>query len=88
MCQKIQKKFFGRFGLSSTFLKFDPSTWETNFDYEEGWSICRSLYVVNDTAERGVKFIKDYNKVLTTDEDEKQLLLQIVESYRKTYPPH
>lgn len=82
------KNFFSRFRLSSTFLKFDPSTWETKYDFEEGWSFCKDLFVVNDTAERGVKFIKDYNRILTNDEEQKQLLLQVVESYRKKYRSH
>lgn len=79
------KTFFKQFGLSTSFLEFDPSTWESSFDYEEGWSLCQDLLVVNDTAERGVKLIKDYNKILTNDEEEKQLLLQVVEAYRKKY---
>ena len=37
---------------------------------------------------RGVKFIKDYNRVLTHDEDELQFILQVVDSYRKKYPSH
>lgn len=79
------KNFFYRFGLSSLFLDSDPSTWETTFEYEEGWSFCCDLLVVNDTAERGVKFMKDYNKILTNNEEEKQMLLQIVGAYRKKY---
>ena len=79
------KSFFNRFGLPLTFLDSDPSTWETTFEYEEGWSFCRDLLVVNDTAERGVKFMKDYNKILTNNEEEKQMLLQVVEAYRKKY---
>lgn len=43
---------------------------------------------MNDVAKRGVKFMKDYNKILTNDEDEKQILLQIVEAYRKKYPSY
>lgn len=80
------KQFFSHFGLSSTFLEHDPSTWETTFDFQEGWSFCRDLQVVNDTAERGVKFIQDYNRILTNDEEELQLVLQTVEAYRKKYP--
>lgn len=79
------KHFFTRFGLPSAFLENDPSTWEMSFEYEEGWTFCRNLLVVNDTAERGIKFMKDYNKILTNNEEEKQLLLQIVEAYRKKY---
>lgn len=82
------KLFFSDFGLSSNFLQYDPSIWDTQSDFQEGWSFCKDLSVVNDHAERGVKFIKDYNKVLTTNEEEKQMLLQVVEAYRKKYPSY
>lgn len=62
-----------------SFLELDPSTWETAFDFEEGWSFCRDLMVVNDTAD---------NRILTHDEDELQLVLQMVEAYRKKYPSY
>lgn len=80
------KYFFTGFGLSLEFLKFDPSTWDSNDDFQEAHAFCRDLFVVNDTAERGVKFMKDYNRILTNDEEQKQLLLQIVEAYRKKFP--
>lgn len=80
------KQFFSRFGISSNFMELDPSTWETDFEFEEGWSICRDLFVVNDTAERGIKFIQEYNRSLTNDEHEMQLILQMVEAYRQKYP--
>lgn len=82
------KVFFTQFGLPMAFLDTDPSTWETSFDYEECWVFCRDLFVVNDTAERGIKFIQDFNKILTNDDNEKQFLLQVVEKYRKIYPSY
>lgn len=80
--------FFTQFGLPSEFLNFDPSTWETSFAYEECLTFCSDLHVVNDAAERGVKFIKDYNKILTNDEEEMQFILQVVEKYKKKYPSY
>lgn len=80
------KQFFTSFGLPHDFLQFEPSTWESNEDFQECLRFCHQLPVVNDTAERGVKFMKDYNKVLTNNEEEKQMVLQIVESYKKKYP--
>lgn len=80
--------FFARFGISPEFLEHDPSTWETNTYYQNGRAFCQQLFVVNDTAERDVKFIKDFNKKLTNKEEEKQFLLQIVEAYRKKYPSY
>lgn len=40
--------------------------------------------MVNDSAERGVKLIQEYNKIITNNEEEKQYLLQIVEDNRKS----
>lgn len=79
------KLFFDRFHISREFLKLDPSTWDLNVEYQNGARICRDLMVVNDVAERGVKFMKDYNRILVTDEDQKHFLLQFVEGYRKKY---
>lgn len=79
------KQLFEHLGLFSNFLELDPSTWETAFDFEEGWSFFRNLSVVNDTAERAIKFVQDYNRVLTTDEEEHRMILQLVESYKNKY---
>lgn len=66
------KNFFTSFGLSSDFLELDPSEWESNDEFLVARASCRDLFVVNDTAERGVKFMKDYNRILTNDEEQKQ----------------
>lgn len=42
--------------------------------------------MVNDTAERGVKLMQDYNQVLSRNEEEKQLILKIVSENRKHFP--
>jgi hypothetical protein len=42
------------------------------------------LVCVNDVVERGVKLIQDFNST-TTDETQKQYLLQVVEDHRKTF---
>ena len=43
----------------------------------------KHMKVVNDIAERGVKLIEDYNKLITNDEQQKQYLLQVVSNYKK-----
>lgn len=43
-----------------------------------------SIRVVNDTAERGIK-LTDYNKLLTQDETEKQIILQVISNYKSMY---
>lgn len=91
LCDFVSEKtkcFFSKFGLPMEFLLLEPSSWETSYAFEEGWTACKNLFVVNDIAERGVKFIQDYNRILTNDEDEKQWLLQVVEAYRMKYPSY
>ena len=41
-----------------------------------------NMKVTNDLAERGVKLMEEYNKILTNDEQQKQYLLQIVKKFR------
>lgn len=82
------KIFFSSFQLDTEFFELDPSEWEGNDAYQTAFHFCRNLFVVNDAAERGVKFMKDYNRVLTRDEDEMQLILQVVDSYRQKFPSH
>lgn len=78
-------EFFKKNNLSLEFLKMDLELWETNEEFQVQRKICKNLMVVNDTAERGIKFIKDFNKILTNKEEEKQFLLQVVEEYKKKY---
>lgn len=82
------KDFFSIFGHSTDFFELDPSEWADNDQYQTAFDFFNNLFVVNDTAERGIKFLKDYNCVLTRDEDEFQLILQVVDAYRKMYPSH
>lgn len=79
---------FTTFELAYGFIDLDPSLWEDNEEYQTAFDFFRNLFVVNDAAERVVKFMKDYNRVLTRDEAEMQLILQVVDSYRKKYPSH
>jgi len=37
-------------------------------------------------AERGVALIEQYNSILTKDEDQKQIILQVVEDHRRRFP--
>jgi len=46
----------------------------------------KSLKVVNDAAERGVALIQAFNGVLTSPEEQKQFLLQVVEKHSCDFP--
>ena len=46
----------------------------------------RSVKVVNDVAERGVKLIANFATIITTDPAQWQALLQGIENHRTRYP--
>ena len=83
---KNTKLFFSILGLPISFLEISPKIWAENVDFKDAEQIVWSLKVVNDTAERGVKLITDYNNILTKNEDQKQFLLQVVREHRKLFP--
>ncbi|XP_075150833.1 uncharacterized protein LOC142224940 [Haematobia irritans] len=56
----------------------NPNTWPINNNLQEGLKIIKTLKVVNDMAERGIKLITDFNDLLTNDKEQKQYVLQIV----------
>lgn len=78
--------FFIRFGLSQDFLNHSPAVWDDLDDYKEALKIVKKLRVVNDTAERGVKMVQDYNEGLCRNEDEFQDLLLVIADYMKQFP--
>lgn len=79
-------RFFKILGISSEFLRKEPRLWEEDEDYKVSREIVRSMRVVNDIAERGVALIEEYNKLITTDEEQKQYLLLVVKKFRQKYP--
>src|SRR5688572_21838381 len=80
------RKFFQILGLPDSFLDTDPDTWMTNLSYLHAEEVVRDLHVVNDTAERGVALMQEYNALLTKDEEQTQFALQVVQEHRKLYP--
>lgn len=78
--------FFERFDISKEFVALDPTLWSSNEDFLKGLRIVENLKVVNDTAERAVRLIEEYNNILTRNEDQKQFLLQVVTEFRKKIP--
>ena len=48
--------------------------------------IVRELRVVNDTAERGVALMQEFNALLTQDEEQTQFAIQVIKAPRKRYP--
>lgn len=81
-------KFFERFDIDVEFLKHDPDTWMDREDYKEARKRLKAMKVVNDSAERGVKLMADYNKILSKNEEEKQFILLVVSIFRQMYKSH
>jgi len=67
---------FQRFKIEN-FLHIHPSEWLNSSAYQKGKTIIDQLKIVNDSAERGVKLVEDYNNSITRDETQKQFLLQV-----------
>ncbi|KAE9527867.1 hypothetical protein AGLY_012691 [Aphis glycines] len=72
-------KLFSRFNIDDGFLKHDPTSWESSESYINGKKIINSLKIVNDTAERAVRLMEEYNSTLTLDEEQKQFILKCVQ---------
>jgi hypothetical protein len=68
---------FEALDISQDFLAQDPSLWQQNESYRKDKEILRGLQVVNDTAERGVALIKNFNRTITKREDDFQNLLLV-----------
>jgi hypothetical protein len=77
---------FSILGTDYEWLQQKPEEWENNTDYKEMENFVRTVKVTNDVAERGVKVISDYSKILTQDNSLRRKLLQGVEMSRKIHP--
>ncbi|ESN99461.1 hypothetical protein HELRODRAFT_163010 [Helobdella robusta] len=53
------------------FISSQSKLWSNNEEYLMSKKIVDGLKVTNDTAERGVKLITDYNSCITKEEDQK-----------------
>ena len=79
--------FFDLTGTEPTFLRMDSVVcWKEDSSFQQINQMVSGLKVVNDAAERSVKFGSDYNEILTTNEQQRQSILQVVEKTRRTFP--
>jgi len=76
------KNVFKRFNIPENFLKVQPEKWHELEEYQKGKSILKSIKVVNDTAERGVKLMQEYNDKFTTNEDKNNLFYRYLKINR------
>ena len=57
------------------FISTDPTEWEHNNVFLIAEERVKSMKIVNDHTESDVALVQDYNKLLTKDEDQFQILL-------------
>ena len=79
------KQFLSRLQIDDSFLREDDS-WGDNPTFLEARRRISRLKVVNDTAERAVKLMQDFNGLITAEEEQKQFLLRCVQEHRNLYP--
>ena len=68
------------------FLAKNPTEWNDDPSYQELKTAASKMKVVNDSAERAIALMQQYNSSLTKNEDQKQYVLRLVERHRKQYP--
>ena len=77
--------FFITLGLDLDFLEESADTWENSDSYKDAKAAVKSLYVVNDAAERGVKISADFIDSARL-EQRYQTILQVAENDRNIVP--
>jgi hypothetical protein len=77
---------FQSLNISSGWLAKQVEQWSSDPDFQIAENFVRSVKVVNDAAERGVKLISDFATKITTDPIQRQALLQLVEMDHQKYP--
>jgi hypothetical protein len=60
------------------FLEKIVEIWEEDEVYKRSREIVRAMRVVNDTEERGVALMEEYNRSNTTNEEQKQCLFLLM----------
>ena len=77
---------FQMFQTDGSWLKEDPSLWNTLQIYQDIRKHVHSVKVINDAAERGVKLITNFAAIITDNDEQRSSLLQAVEKQRHDFP--
>lgn len=77
---------FEALGIGCEWLRLPVTEWDSNPDFMEAAAFVKSVKVVNDAAERGIKLNSDYAAYITDKEQQRASLLQAVEEHRQMFP--
>ena len=83
--EDLLQNLFDTLNLPKEFLTSPPKSRAYRNDYKSACKIVCAMKVVNDCAEWAVKLATDFNKVLTKNDNQRQLLYQVVEYHRKHF---
>ena len=81
----ISRSFFQTTAIDDSFLNIPVEKWPESQAYQDAFMYINNLACVNDSAERGVALIQNFNATITKDETQKQYLLQVVEKHRHDF---
>src|SRR6218665_4032946 len=79
----LSLQFFKILKLGEQFLEHNPSEWDNLEQCKRSQDTCRSAKVVNDFAECSVHLVQQFKRSSTGDEEQKQLILHVVEHHRQ-----
>lgn len=74
LCDKEHKEVFDALSLNSDFLNEDPETLADNPIYREFQKSLGKLYMINDTAEKGVALIQEFDGICSKSKDQTQFI--------------
>ena len=72
--------------ILTNLLKEDPNLWLNLPSFVAARKTITELRVKNDTAERGVALVQEYNGLRTKSEEQAQFILQVMAEHRKKLP--
>lgn len=65
------KHLFVRLKIESSFFQESLSSWEENAAFIQGKGKVLALKAVNDIAERSVRLVQDFRRLITAEEEQK-----------------
>src|SRR6218665_3782477 len=80
------RQFFVALDIPQDFLHQHPSEWKSNSGYIRGLCLFQTVKAVKDAAEHGISLIHSINASITNQEEQKQFLLQVVETPLLDFP--
>jgi len=83
---KNTRRFFLKIQMDQKFLTKSPDSWNDQPGDLMARELVQGIQVTNDTAERGMALIQEYNWLVTHDEEQLPILMEIVTEHRHAFP--